>query len=66
MTRKDRLPDVIGFTCSVALAAAAFAGLAGWGFSQLGSIEQSIVSSSGMANGSLYIKTQTGDDDGQP
>jgi hypothetical protein len=63
MRRKDRLPKVIAFACSVALAAGAFAALAGWGYSQLGSVEQRIVSSSGMANGSLYINTtQTGDD----
>lgn len=67
MNRKERWPKAIAFACSVALAAAAFAALAGWGFSQLGSIEQRIVSSSGMANGSLYIKTtQTGEAHGQP
>ncbi len=67
MNCKDRLPKAIAFACSVALAAAAFAALAGWGFSQLGSTEQRIVSSSGMANGSLYIETtHTGDDHAEP
>jgi len=67
MNRKDRLPKAIAFACSVALGAAAFAALAGWGYSQLGSVEQRIVSSSGMANGSLYINTtQIGEDHAQP
>ena len=67
MNGRHKLRETIVFGCSVALAFGAFAAVAAWAYTQLDPSEQLLLATSGLANGTPYIKhIQTGADRERP
>jgi hypothetical protein len=67
MNGRDKLRETIVHGCSVTLAVAAFAAVAAWAYTQLDPSEQLLLATSGLANGTPFIKqTNTGADHERP